>query len=135
MTPLDKCEISMRRIVFCLLLACAVQPALAAQYVCSTTLRLPGAAGSLGTNGAVGITTYSGPFCTGNAVAIRKFCGWNNSSSSCAVGIQLGEATINAIFSSAQAAARDGNEVSFQVASCKVTGLPDCVNDFTVFAQ
>jgi hypothetical protein len=125
----------MRRIVLCLLLACAVQPALAAQYVCIATRELPGTSGFLGTNGAVNITTQTGPFCTGNSVAIHTFCGLNNSSQSCAAGIQLNDANLNEIFSSAQLAARYGNEVSFQVALCKVTGLAKCVNNISVFAQ
>ena len=123
------------RFAVVLLISFSAQQTFAAEYICSATLNLPGASGTKGTNGSVGMTTYNGPFCTGSMVAIRNFCGLNNTSQSCALGVQLGDAALNTIFSNAQVASGYGREVSFQVAQCKITMLPNCENNFSVFSQ
>lgn len=110
-------------------------PAMAANaYVCSVNVLSPGAAGWLGTEGAVTVTLYSGPRCTGTYQGVKAFCSDGHTSASCAAGVTQPSNTLLMSAQMLQSAMERGAPVIGQGRRCNGGASSTCWGNFQIVA-
>lgn len=108
-------------------------PALAAHtYVCSVNVLSPGAAGWLGSEGAVTVSLHSGPRCTGTYQGMKAFCSADHTSSSCAAGVAHPPNTLLLSAQMLQGAMERGAPVTGQGRRCNGGARSTCWGNFQI---
>lgn len=120
-----------------LVLACgllATGASCASSFVCTVNVISPGAAGWLGYEGAVGVSLYSGPRCTGAIVGVRYLCSKGHTSASCAAGVEQSAPALLQSAAMLQNAMDRSNPVSGQGRRCNGGFSNNCWGNFVIEA-